>query len=151
MNKKKVMILLICLVLFAGVLSLFPRKVKFQETMTVCSFEGETLLAQFDVELWKYWYMEDEMHGTITVDDMVYVSGIDEYPGENWKIDDHVFLVPMNYGLDWLDNFIEIDLVDNSFETVRMLLKKDDTYKAYFGPAETMEEVEKIVNEISDK
>lgn len=151
MKKKTFILIAVFIILAVGFLSMFPRKVKFQETVFACSYEGETISATFDVELWKYWYMEDEMHGSITVGDMVYVSGIDEYPRENWQIDDHIFLVPVNYGLDWLDNYIEIDLVGNSFDAFRMILKKDETYKAYYGPAENVGEVEIVLEKISGK
>lgn len=45
----EVIALVVVLILVAGFISLFPRKVKFQETISACAYEGEAISAEFDV------------------------------------------------------------------------------------------------------
>lgn len=146
MNKNKIIVLVVVLLLVAGFISLFPRKVKFQETISACTYEGETISADFDVELWKYWYMQDALKGSITVDGKTYEPVEYEGGSENrfW------FAVPVDDATKLHDNMLYVDLYGTEFEVfLIMLVEKEETAYAYFGPAKTAEEVEEVLLKIS--
>ncbi|MBP3577280.1 MAG: hypothetical protein J6K15_04135 [Lachnospiraceae bacterium] len=142
MTKKKIIALVVALILVAGFISLFPRKVKFQETISACTYEGETISAEFDVELWKYWYMQDDLKGSITVGNKTYEPVDYEGGSENrfW------FAVPVDDATRLHDNMLYVDMYGTEFEIfLLMLIEKEEKAYAYFGPAETPEEVEKVI------
>ncbi len=129
-------------VLVLGFASLFPRKVKFQETITACSYEGEIITAKFDVELWKYWYMKDAMKGNVTVDGVSYEHL--EYESYGKESASFWFAVPKGNMLDRVKNSLHISMYGEDFETFILAINQNNESKMYVGPAETVEEVKKI-------
>lgn len=148
MNRKRIIVLAVVLILIVGFISLFPRKVKFQETISACTYEGETISAEFDVELWKYWYMKNALKGSITIGDKTYEPIDYEGGSENrfW------FAVPVKDSTKLHDNMLYVDLYNTEFEYFLLVqITNEEKAYAYFGPAETPEEVEKVINAVSGK
>ena len=146
--KKKILFCVVIVAVLLGFLSLFPRKVAFQNTVTACSYEGETISVEFNVELWKYWYMKNSIKGSITIGERTYEPVVYEGGSENryW------FAVPVKDATKLHDNMLYIDLYNTDFEYfLLMLMEKEEKAYAYFGPAETPEEVEKVINAVSGK
>lgn len=148
MNKKRIIVLTVVLILVIGFTSLFPRKVKFRDTITACTYEGETISAEFNVELWKYWYKKNLLKGSITIGNKTYEPVDYEGGSENrfW------FAVPVKDATKLHDNMLYVDLYNTEFEYfLLMLIEKEEKAYAYFGPAETPEEVEKVITAVSGK
>lgn len=144
--KKKIIAGIIIAMLVIGFLSLFPRKVAFQDTITACNYEGETISAEFDVELWKYWYMKNSLKGSVTINGRTY-EPVDYEGGAD---DRYFFAVPVKDATKLHDNMLLIDLYDTDFEYFLLELITEEKYAyAYFGPAETLEEMEKVINAVS--
>ncbi len=141
-STKKIIGIVIVLVLVLGFISLFPRKVKFRETITACSYEGEITTAEFDVELWKYWYMKDVMKGTVTIDGVSYEHLEHEIYGKEPA--SFCFAVPKGNMLDRAKNSLHVFLYGEDFETFILVINQNNESKRYVGPAETVEEVKKI-------
>lgn len=144
--KKKIIAGLVIAILVIGFLSLFPRKIAFQDTITACNYEGETISAEFDVELWKYWYMKNSLKGSITINGRTY-EPVDYEGGSD---DRFWFAVPVKDATKLHDNMLIIDLYDTDFEYFLLELMTEERYVyAYFGPAETPEEVEEVIKAVS--
>lgn len=144
--KKKIISGSVIVVLIVGFLSLFPRKVAFQNTVTACNYEGETISAEFDVELWKYWYMKNSLKGSVTINGLTYEPVEYEGGSENrfW------FAVPVKDATKLHDNMLLIDLYNTDFEYFLLELITEEKYAyAYFGPAETPEEMEAVIKAVS--
>ena len=144
--KKKIILWIVIAILIVGFLSLFPRKVAFQNTVTACNYEGETITAEFDVELWKYWYMKNSLKGSITIGEHTYEPVVYEGGSENryW------FAVPVKDATRLHDNILLIDLYNTDFEYFLLELITEEKYAyAYFGPAETPEEMEAVIKAVS--
>ena len=144
--KKKIITGVVIAVLIVGFLSLFPKKVAFQNTVTACNYEGETITAEFDVELWKYWYMKNSLKGSITIGEHTYEPVVYEGGSENryW------FAVPVKDATKLHDNLLYVDLYNTDFEYfLLMQIEKEEKAYAYFGPAETPEEVEEVIKAVS--
>lgn len=144
--KKKIITGVVIAVLIVGVLSLFPKKVAFQNTVTACNYEGETITAEFDVELWKYWYMKNSLKGSITIGEHTYEPVVYEGGSENryW------FAVPVKDATKLHDNLLYVDLYNTDFEYfLLMQIEKEEKAYAYLGPAETPEEVEEVIKAVS--
>ena len=137
--KKKIVIGVIIAVLIAGFVSLFPHKVKYQERVTVCTQEGETTIAEFDVELWKYWYMQDVMKGSVTLDGVVYEHL--EYKHQGSEIRSFMFAVPVGEG--W-DHALNVSLYGEDFEAFVLVPIQDGESKMYIGPAANVEEMKEV-------
>ena len=144
--KKKIIAGVVIVILLSGFISLLPRKVKYQETVTACTYAGETLSVQFDVELWKYLWIEDEIHGSITVEDTVYVSERDQYPRENYDVKTFFFSVPTDSALERSNDRFMFYLHENRFEKFYLIRLKPagGTGNIYFGPAETEAEAKEV-------
>lgn len=148
MYRKKIFMLAIVLILVVGFISLFPRKVKFQESISACTYEGKIISVEFDVELWKYWYMKNKLKGSITIGDKIY-EPIDYEGGSENRF---CFAVPVKDATKLHDNMLYVDLYGTEFEYfLLMLVEKEAKACAYFGPAETPEEVEKVITAVSGK
>ena len=146
--KKKILAGSVIVVLVIAFLSLFPRKIKYQDTVTACNYEGETISADFDVELWKYWYMKNSLKGSVTVNGLTYEPV--EYEGGSE--DRFWFAVPVKDATKLHDNMLYIDLYNTEFEYFLLtVMEKEEKAYAYFGPAETPEEVEKVIKAVSGK
>ena len=143
--KKKIITGVIIAVLLLGLLSLFPKKITFQESVPVCTQEGVTSTAEFDVVLWSWWYMPDELRGTIILDGITYEHMEYEKQGES---DAYWFAIAADYAADRLDNMLWVSLQDKEFKEFTLSVSKNGETKTYIGPAETAEEASEILGNI---
>jgi len=74
--RKRIVIwcVVLAVILLGDLLLLLPRTVKCQETLTVCTSEGDTAQVAFDVELKRSLLGKDKIYGTITIGDVIYTS-----------------------------------------------------------------------------
>ena len=146
--KKKIITGVVVAVLLIGFLSLFPHKMAFKETVSVCTQEGETATVEFDVVLWKYWYMQDSLKGSVTVDGVRYEHL--DYERYGAKSRSFLFAVPKGDMLERLDNSLEILLYGKDFEGFSIMPLHNEDAELYYGPAETAEDAEMIIKSIID-
>ena len=138
----------VAVILFFVGLSMFPRKVSFQAMVPVCTQEGITSTADCDVVLWKWWYMPDKLRGTIVLDGVSYEHV--EYD-QNGDSNVYWFVVPQKYPPELFSNSLNVSVYDEKFGALSFAYSKDGETKWYFGPAENVEEVKKIIEKYLKK
>ncbi len=116
-----------------------------QETVSVCTADGETVQVKLDIELVNSLFQKDEIRGTITIRDITYTSVKDIY-GDKWEGDSFVFQQDRGgYALDNHENQVFLELYDefDAF-TLHVVNKGGEEQCTYYGPAETVEEVKAL-------
>lgn len=124
----------------------FLHPVNYQKGVTVCSLEGENLYVEFDVTLYRYPWRFHEMSGQIKVGDKEYISVSDLY--KNNLTNSFMFQVPQDYALNVEDTII-LDLYKDRFDCFVFFVVNSGEVKEYYGPADSKEEVEKILLKIN--
>lgn len=158
----KIALVIVALLVLVGIIW-YRTPIEKEETMTMCSTEGETIKVTFDVAWHRYLFAPTQLKGTITIDGVVY---------ELWKtahqksfIDNikdkisNVRYIPMfvleseTDALEYSYNFIDIWMDENSdlenFKKSYILLNRDGVSEHFFGPANTKEEAQQIRQDIS--
>lgn len=119
-----------------------PLEVKCQQNVQVWNAEGEHIEVTMDVTLHKKCIGTSEMRGKLVIDNVEYLSFSNLY--EYDSVDSYCFRIPTAYALDGTEDTIILDLQDGKFDAFRMLIYKDGKLSAYYGPATSLEEAQKI-------
>ncbi len=153
---KKIVIAVLLFLLGACLVYHFPVKKKLR--VTVCTVEGETAEAVFDVWYQRILIYPTVMNGTITFDGREYkkvpvgwgsVSERIRRKLDNWRaVDEGLFCLKSNDIIERAGNLIDFHSsgkgIGKQFKAFSFIVIKDSALVEYYGPAETAEEAEKI-------
>lgn len=158
MNKriKKIVIAMLLLLFAACLVYHFPVKKKLR--VTVCTVEGETAEAVFDVWFQRILIYPTVMNGTITFDGREYekvpvgwgsISERIRWKLDNWgAVDGGFFCLKSNDIMERAGNLVDFHSSDKGigkqFKAFSFTVIKGSTIVEYYGPAETAEEAEKV-------
>ncbi len=158
MNKriKKIVIAVLLFLLGACLVYHFPVKKKFR--VTVCTVEGETAEAVFDVWFQRNLIYPTVMNGKVTFGGREYenvfentdsVSEKIQEKMENWGgVRSSFFQLKSNDFYERAENLIYFNSSDKGvrkqFDAFVFVVMKGSALVEYYGPAETAEEAEKI-------
>lgn len=155
MRKRKAILFILLLFFFYMVVTELMGS-DVQKSMKLCSLDGTTIEAVFDVRWQRHLLRPTELKGTIIVDGLEYISLQDTNAGlksdtlieairKKW--DGYVikwFMLPTNDAMDIHENRILVEEGNRKFDTVVLLVTKDGETITYYGPAETMDEAKVI-------
>ena len=145
MKKKYKVMLMLLIVVGIGICIYFNLSTKVYKEYNVCSYEGDVKEIILDITIKKKLFKNDIITGKLIFEGKEYFSAREVY--KNWSSSRNEFIIPTSRPID-INDEIYLNIYDEKKEILWIHVVNQNGQCSYFGPADNLEEVGKISEEI---
>lgn len=141
-----VFIILILLFLFLTKDIIYPPSIN--QSVSLHSLDGQQIQAHFDITFHDYLLYEPRLSGTIQINNTIYYKTREHEPNMGCTMSTQVFMKQYTTTESMLRNIIHVTRITEDMNEICMLVTAEENGAIYYGPSETVEEAQQILENL---